>query len=158
MGTVDFLVLDGNSVAKNFAAEQQGAGNVLTLHSAPEIEGEVVSQDNPMPVSGGAGSEPVVSLDAATAPGNGGESVFASAKASVAMQVTFTGGPTALTVQLEGTINMANWFPLATFDMMLNNSGDIVAKTGFPVIAGRARLATLTGGVAPTVTATLLAA
>ena len=72
------------------------------------------------------------------------------------VQVVVTGGPSAVTIDLEGSLNGTEWFQLANY---VFTAGDISAGqamfhvTNKPVMDVRANLVTLTGGASPTVTA-----
>lgn len=152
MATTIFLALDANGNPKPFQVEQALDGS-LTFHSVPEIGGLAVASDNPMPVSSAVA--PAASLTGATVAGDGDEIDFGAGKSTIGMQVSYTGAPSAMTVTLRGTIDGDNWFALATFTLVLNQSGDILASSGIPVIAARADLDLLTGSAA--VSATILA-
>lgn len=156
MGTVNFPVIDGAGNQKNLQAEQHIDGS-LTIHSVPEVANLPASPANPLPIYS-PGSTPQVSLTAAAATGAGTAVAYLTAKKNLAAQVSVTGAPTAVVVNLEGTIDGVNWFVLAVFDLTIAASGAIVFSNTIPVIGSRANLITLTGGTAPTVTATTLAA
>lgn len=100
----------------------------------------------------------VISLAAATATGAGAHKEYPAPVNMVSMQVSYTGGPSAVKVRLEGTIDRVNWFTIATFDTGASGaSGNIVSSTGTVINGARAYLETLTGGEAPTVSAYILA-
>ena len=100
---------------------------------------------------------PLVSLAAATATGAGVPIYFSRPRHNISMQVSFTSNPTVVCI-LEGTIDGTDWFQLAKFDTGASGlNGDIVAGTTLSVLAARARLATLSGGATPAVTATIFA-
>lgn len=93
-------------------------------------------------------------LSAVTATG-AGTGVKASPWTSThTVQATITGAPTAVTVDLEGSLDGAKWFTLVSHAF---SGGELTATaalffvTGSPVAMVRANLTTLTGGTAPTV-------
>jgi predicted RNA-binding protein YlqC (UPF0109 family) len=95
------------------------------------------------------------SLNAVTSTGAGSSNDYSGLVMYHTVQVTYTGSPTAVTVDLEGTLDGTTWFQLATHPA---DAGEITAN-GFMfhvidrvVLATRANLTTLTGGTAPTVT------
>ena len=97
-----------------------------------------------------------VLLNAVTATGAGRELAFDLPRKEHTVQVVITGGPAAVTVDLEGSLNGTEWFQLAEF---IFSAGDLAAGqamfhvTNKPVMDVRANLTTLTGGASPTVTA-----
>jgi hypothetical protein len=157
MGTTSLAIIDGKSQPQSIVAEQTGSGS-LSPHSVPEVGGLPVTSANPLPAIR-SGDLPLTSLNAAAAPATGAVLNFASARSNLGMQVSFTGAPTAVLVNLLGSIDGVNFSPLSFFGSGTagqNASGDIVRSIGVPVMAIAAQLVTLTGGTAPTVTATLL--
>ena len=123
------------------------------------------AQNNPLGAiptyQGGVGTTPSTSLKAVTATGAGTPVAFNSALSKIGMQVSFTGSPTAVIVNLNGTLDGKNYFNLAQFKSGgggTNSSGDIVFTSNTPVIGALANLTTLTGGTSPTVTATIIGA
>ncbi|MCK4870762.1 MAG: hypothetical protein KAS93_06605 [Gammaproteobacteria bacterium] len=66
-------------------------------------------------------------------------------------QVVVTGGPTQVTVDIEGSINGG-----VSYDQLLRHDvtadGNLFHMNGKPVTSIRANLITLTGGTSPTVT------
>jgi len=72
------------------------------------------------------------------------------------VQCTFTGNPTAVTIELEGSLDNETWYQLAGHKV---STGDITdSKTMFHVTSKlvtyvRLNLTTLEGGTAPTLTA-----
>lgn len=99
-----------------------------------------------------------ISLAAAIATGVGLEKNYPAPVNMISMQVSFTGGAPTVKVELQGTIDRVNWFPVATFDTGASNtSGQIVTSTTHVLLAARANLITLSGGTNPTVTAHILA-
>lgn len=103
---------------------------------------------------------PQASLSGAVAPGLGVPVGFSRVRKTVSMQVAFTDTPTACQVVLRGTIDGINFSatPLATFDITAGDlSGDVKTATALAVVAARADLIALSGGVAPAVTATISA-
>lgn len=103
---------------------------------------------------------PFISLAAVTVTGPGAEFGFSQPVRNISMQVVFTSNPSPVKVTLEGTIDGADWFTLATFDTGAgtpNANKDIVYGDNISVIGARANLVTLTGGTTPNVTATIQA-
>lgn len=97
------------------------------------------------------------SLNAANATGVGSDIAFSRPRDRISMQVAFTGGSPTVKVQLEGTINGADWFVLATFDTGASGAnGDIVTASTHVVLRARANLVTLSGGTNPTVSASIV--
>lgn len=101
------------------------------------------------------GIAPVVSLNAVTATGAGTVVDLGVGRSNITMTTLTTGAPTAVTVNLEGSLDNVNWYILVS---SASTTGDLQASTGKPVRFIRANLATLTAGTAPTVTARLIAA
>lgn len=103
------------------------------------------------------------SLNAAASTGPGAAISFDEPKSKFAMQVTYTGSPSNVEVDFEGTLDGVSWTRLF---VMQNQNGPIGGNnpigTGnvLPVLAisVRANLVSLTGGTSPTVTATVAAA
>lgn len=113
----------------------------------------VAQGPGPVPSPGG-GTASATSLSAATAVGAGSALVFNAPRSTLSMQVSFTGTPTSVTVQLLGSIDLTNYYALTTFSD--GASGDIVWTIGaIPVLAVKANLVLLSGGTAPTVTAVI---
>lgn len=108
-----------------------------------------------------AGPSTFKALNAVTATGAGAWNRLGSARSLHSMQVTVTGAPSALLVDLEGTSTVdGNGDPtlparLATWDLAggPNASGDYVVASNAPVEFIRANVRTLTGGTSPTITA-----
>jgi hypothetical protein len=93
------------------------------------------------------------SLNAATATGAGSEFTASQAgdtRSGFTWTVVVTGSPTAVVVNLEGSIDGANWFTLDTCNATTSEMRHVINKD---VVSLRANLATLTAGTAPTVTA-----
>lgn len=71
------------------------------------------------------------------------------------VQIVITGAPTAVTVDLEGSLDGSSWASLASHVL---SAGELTAALALfhvvdkPVRFVRANLLTLTGGTAPTVT------
>lgn len=96
------------------------------------------------------------SLNAATSTGPGGWPALNEPRSIHTMQVSFTGSPTRVVVNLEGTVDGTNWKVFATFDTNAGNaSGDVITISEQPLLNARANLTTLTGGSSPTVTAAI---
>ena len=95
-------------------------------------------------------------LLSAVAATGAGSSVLASPwNSNHAMQITITGAPTAVTVDLEGSLDGTTWVALVSHVMSageLAASKALVFVTGAPVPMVRGNLTTLTGGTTPTVT------
>jgi len=72
------------------------------------------------------------------------------------VQFTITGAPTAVTVDLEGSLDDITWTSLASH---VTSAGELAAAAAMfhvvdkPVRYTRINLTTLTGGTAPTITA-----
>lgn len=97
--------------------------------------------------------KPTVSLDAATANGNGGGSNVSGYR-TIAMQTSHTGTPTAGTVTLELSLDGDTWFASSTVFTIGTTANDSIQwAVDEPAAYARAVLAGLTGGTAPTVTA-----
>ena len=92
-------------------------------------------------------------LAAVTGTGAGTAADLGVARGKFGLQVSHTGDPTAVIVDLEGSIDGTNWFALGTWDEASVNSGDIVFITDKPVTQIRGNLTTLTGGTTPPVSA-----
>ena len=102
-------------------------------------------------------NEEYLLLDAATSTGTEDAEVVKQAYKSWGCDVKITGGPTAVTVRVEGNQGTTIYDPtgMAEFTM---NAGQLAAGIGTFVIVEhtvkkiRGNLITLTGGTAPTVT------
>jgi hypothetical protein len=113
----------------------------------------------------GPGGYKGISLNAATGVGAGSRIDILVPRAVHTMQVTWTSNPTAVVVDLEGSLNGVDFKQMTRFDTATPLvSGDMVtasvfAGTGiraYPAVAFvRANLITLTGGTAPAVTAVI---
>lgn len=101
---------------------------------------------------------PFPSLNGATATGAGDVKQFPMPVNVISCQVSYDGGPSAVKVTLEGTIDGTNWFVLSTFDTGASGtSGNIITSSTIVINTARANLQTLTGGTDPTVSAFILA-
>ena len=89
-------------------------------------------------------------LDAATA--TGASAYVNEYSSNYAVQVVVTGSPSAVTVNLEGSLDGVNFVQLGTA-----SAAGMFWVTDTPVKYVRANLATLTGGTSPTVTVTMSA-
>jgi hypothetical protein len=107
-----------------------------------------------LPTSSGSG--PTTSLNAATAVGPGTTVDLGVVRSTHTLQTTVTGTPTAVTVNLEGSLAAAG--PWATLVASTSTTGDVQTVSGRAVRYVRANLAVLTGGTAPTVTALIASA
>lgn len=100
----------------------------------------------------------VVSLNAQVgpAPVTGVDNDFAGAvRTTHGMQVVLTGGPSACVVSFEAFIG--DWTEIGSWSLALGHtSGMLLNVYDTPALKTRAVLTTLTGGAAPTVTATLI--
>lgn len=96
-----------------------------------------------------------VSLAALAAPGNGTTIDFGGVvRTSHSLQVEFTGGATGLQVALQ--LFVFDWFTVATWDLADGRvTSGILNANNLPALKARAVLVTLTGGTAPTVTASI---
>lgn len=103
------------------------------------------------------GAVALTSLSAATATGAGTSQAYTFARQAFALQVTSTGTPTAVIVNLEASLDGSHWFKVGAWNSTLQTTGDIVFVSDAPCYTIRANLATLTGGTSPTVTATVAA-
>lgn len=95
---------------------------------------------------------PVSATGAGTTFGNaltpGGAGVFQN----FTWQTVTTGGPSGVSVTLEGSLDGTNW---VTLDTSTSTGGEIRGVSGKPVTFLRANVGTLTGGIAPTVSVTI---
>jgi hypothetical protein len=102
-----------------------------------------------------APSTPAIALlSAVAATGAGAAKDFDCGFANHGFQVVLTGSPVLAVVALQGSLDGTNWVTLGTWDKAVRASGDIVFVSGKPVSRVRANVTTLSGGTAPTVTAT----
>jgi hypothetical protein len=112
-----------------------------------------------MAVVGVFSGEAFTSLNAATATGAGDVAAVAGSAAlggvpkKIAWEVRVTGSPSAMQVDLEGSLDNSNWYQIDTYNTVANTLRQVVDKAAKFV---RARLVTLTGGSSPTVTARIL--
>lgn len=99
------------------------------------------------------------SLAAVAAVGVGSALANIGTNSLFTMQVILTGAPTAAVVVLEGSLdNGVTYATIMTWDTGVGRvSGDLVTIAGYGLDNVRARLVTLTGGTAPTVTAIVMA-
>jgi hypothetical protein len=112
-----------------------------------------------MAVVGVFSGEAFTSLNAVTAAGNGdvaaisGVNPMGGVPRKIAWEVRVTGSPTAMQVDLEGSLDNTNWYQIDTYNTVANALREVTQR-GAKFI--RARLVTLTGGSSPTVTARIL--
>ncbi len=112
-----------------------------------------------MAVVGVFSGEAFTSLNAATATGPGdvaavsGVNPLGGVPRKIAWEKRVTGGPTAVTVNIEGSLDNSNWYTLDTDNTTANTFKEITQR-GAKFI--RANLVTLTGGTSPTVTVRIL--
>lgn len=98
------------------------------------------------------------SLVAATATGAGQALVFDSPKrAHFGFQISWTGSPSSIEVQLEVTIDGTNWVSIGTFTSNGSTpaSGAIQTSETGPVMGTRLNLTGLSGGSSPTVSGSI---
>lgn len=94
-------------------------------------------------------------LNAATATGASTTWAVRMKPRNHSVQITITGAPTAVTVDLEGSLDDVTWVSLASHVM---SAGELTAAAALfhvvdkPVRYVRTNVTTLTGGTAPTVT------
>ena len=94
-------------------------------------------------------------LDAATATGASASATVRKIMKDHTVQTTITGAPSAVTMDLEGSLDGTNWFQLATSPF---DAADLTATQAMfhvdekSVRFIRVNLTVLTGGTAPTVT------
>src|SRR3970040_898986 len=109
-----------------------------------------------MAVVGVFSGEVFTSLNAVTAVGAGdvaavsGVNPLGGVPRKIAWEVRVTGAPTALQVDLEGSLDNTNWYQIDTYNVVANTLREVTQR-GAKFI--RARLVTLTAGTSPTVTA-----
>ncbi len=112
-----------------------------------------------MAVVGVSSGEAFTSLNAATAVGAGdvaaigGPAALGGVPRKLSWEVRVTGAPTALQVDLEGSLDNTNWYQIDTYNVVANTLREVTQR-GAKFI--RARLVTLTGGTSPTVTARIM--
>lgn len=97
-----------------------------------------------------------VLLNAVTATGASTEFVLTVPGREHTIQMNITGAPTAVTVDLEGSLDGVKWHQLATHPFSaaeLTAESAMFHVTNKPISRIRANLTTLTGGTSPTVTA-----
>lgn len=129
--------------AAQAVAITDGEGNLMSLGSSGAL-----------PVSSGSG--PYESLAAATSTGQGTITDLGVVRSTHTLQTTVTGGPSGVTVTLQGSLSAAGpWLTLAT---STSTTGDVQTATGKAVRYIAADLVTLTGGTTPTVTAYIASA
>lgn len=95
----------------------------------------------------------VVSLAAVTGTGVGGVVDLGVSASKFTMCYTITGAPATVSLKLQGSHDATNWFDIATSTATASG-----ATSSFDLFVARylrANLGTLTGGTAPTVTATV---
>ncbi len=112
-----------------------------------------------MAVVGVFSGEAFTSLNAATGTGAGdvaaigGPAALGGVPRKLSWEVRVTGAPTAIQVDLEGSLDNTNWYQIDTYNVVANTLRQVVDKGAKFV---RANLVTLTGGTSPTVTAKIL--
>lgn len=106
-----------------------------------------------------SGSGAIAGFNAKVAAGSGSAVNLGTTHSTFGMQVSFTSNPTAVRVELQGSLDGTNWRRLALFDSTTGaTSGDILFISGTPVTLIRAVLTTLTGGVGAAVSCIVSAA
>lgn len=100
-------------------------------------------------------SNSLKSLDAATATGAGTTLLLSSPKSSQGIQVLVTGNPSPYEIDLEGSIDGANWTVLKQVN---SATGIFVSSTTAIVTMLRANLVSFSGGTSPTFTAFVVGA
>jgi len=118
-----------------------------------DLQGSVIYVDvgtgdaRPLRVSdfGGGAPPPFQSLTNATAAGPGTVWNPGGTFATWAMQVAYSGTPTALVVALDLSINGTDWSEAARWELGVNTSGDIISVYPIPATRARARVVTITG-------------
>jgi hypothetical protein len=99
------------------------------------------------------------SLSAATGTGAGAAQNWGAVRSNHALQVNLTGAPSAVNVNLEGSLDGVNWTTIGAWAIAGGQTtGQTVWFTGKAAIFTRANLSTLTGGTTPTVSAIIGAA
>jgi hypothetical protein len=98
-------------------------------------------------VATGAGA--MTSLNAVTATGNGTAFNLGTCHKDFGFQITTTGAPTAIAVQIQGSLDGANWSNIGNSQ---SAAGLYAVSPSAPCTWVRAQLNTLTGGTTPTVT------
>lgn len=96
---------------------------------------------------------PVVALDAVTAIGPGPSIDLGRIMSIHTLVRVLTGSPTSANVSLEGSHDGANWFTLAS--ATTSSAIEVAHGQQRAVRYVRANLTTLSGGTAPTVSATI---
>lgn len=100
------------------------------------------------------------SLNAATTTGAGSEIQFDKPKSDISMQLTITGSPSTVQVDLQGSLDGSTYISINSEYVSSPPSpySIFVFSTGKPVASVRANVISLSGGTSPTVTAVLGAA
>lgn len=101
-----------------------------------------------------SGKRVIQSLVAATAVGAGGSYDLSGCYSKFTLQTVVSGAPTTVSVVLEGSLDGTNWTTLATSS---STTGDQQSVADKPQAYVRARVATLTGGTSPAVSAFIAA-
>ncbi len=99
------------------------------------------------------------SLNAATVTGPGDDFalphfIIGAQLEKLTWEIVITGAPTAIQVDLQGSLDGVNWYQIDTYNTVANTLRFVVDKR---VRFVRANLITLTGGTSPTVTANIFA-
>lgn len=141
--TVTQGVTNPGSPAAMAVALTDGEGNLVTVSGGGSL-------------STSSGSGPSTSLNAVTATGAGTVVDLGVVRSVHTMQTTVTGAPSAVTVNLEGSLSAGG--PWAVLVASTSTAGDVQTVSGKAVRYVRANLVTLTGGTSPTVTALIASA
>lgn len=122
--------------------QQLGLGS-LAADNARNVDNATTGKE----LSVSSGTKAVASLQSVTATGAGTSIGFGVVRRSFAAQIVTAGGPTALSVTIELSLDGVNWFPAVT---STQTTGDLLLVDK-PAIFARANLTTLTGGTGVTV-------
>jgi len=150
------IVPGGNSVPVVTRGVSVPAALAVPVVAIADGEGTLLALGAGGALLTSSGSGPTASLSAATATGPGTLVDLGVVRSSHTMQTAVTGGPSAVTVLLEGSLAAAGpWVTLATSTA---TAGDVQTVAGKAVRFVRANLTVLTGGTAPAVTALVASA
>ena len=95
----------------------------------------------------------ITNLDVATSTGAGTGENLGNGFAIHTWEVVVTGGPSTVSVTLQGSLNNSTWYTLDTSTTTTSEMRHVVNKK---VRFVRANVATLTGGTSPTITVRIL--
>lgn len=94
-------------------------------------------------------------FDAQDSTGTSGSIIFRRPIKDHTVQIEVTGSPTAVTVDLEGSLDDGFWTALGTIPLSaqdITDGGSVTHLLNKPIRFVRANLTELTGGTSPTVT------